>query len=222
MKTAISILTVMLVVGSATAQGATTSGVNLKIRGGNQGEVFRVTLSSDGRTYDIESNFPLEADSSICWTSEGSEVVPKYELHCPATAISGFEISGGGGPDLIELGHVPVPATLSGGTDQDRLVGGSAADKILGGPGDDFIAGNGGADELLGDAGNDQIFGGPGDDRLEGRGGDDDLYGGIGADDLLGGVGSDKLCGGPGNDTLGGGPGVDVLIGGAGHNILRP
>jgi Ca2+-binding RTX toxin-like protein len=218
MKTKIAILALVFAAASATAYGAPSSGMNLKISGGSEDDVFRVTVSSDGRTYDIESNVSLEADSSICWSSEAPG---KFELHCWATAIAGFEISGGAGSDLIELPHVPVPGTLIGGTEGDTLVGGLAADKILGGPGKDFIAGNGGTDELLGEGGDDRIVGGGGGDRLKGGGGEDALFGGTGGDSLFGGVGGDRLSGGPSNDLLVGGGGVDLLSGGPGHNVLR-
>jgi Ca2+-binding RTX toxin-like protein len=218
MKTTIAILAVVFAAASAAAYGAPTPGMNLKISGGDEADVFRVTVSGDGRTYDIESNVALEADSSICWSGEAPG---KFELHCRATAIAGFEISGGGGDDLIELPRVPVPATLSGGSEADTLIGGLAADKILGGPRKDFIVGNGGQDELLGEAGDDRILGGGGADRLKGGGGEDTLLGSTGGDSMFGGGGADRLNGGPGNDLLFGGGGFDMLVGGSGHNLLR-
>lgn len=219
MKKTIAILAVMFAVTSASAYGAPTPGVNLKIAGGGEDDVFRVTVSGDGRTYDIESNVALEADSSICWTAEAP--AGRFVLQCRAPAIAGFEISGGGGDDAIELARVPVPATLSGEAGADTLVGGSAADRILGGTDRDLIKGNGGADELVGDQGADRIFGAAGDDHLRGGRGEDVLFGGTGGDGLFGGASPDRLGGGPGNDLLVGGPGFDLLMPSSGRDTFR-
>lgn len=220
MKTTIAILAVMLFAAtSATAHGDPAPGMNLKIMGGEENDFFRVTVSSDGRLYEVESNVALAADSEICTSTEGTPSM--FLLFCKATAIAGFEISGGGGNDKVELVQVPVPATISGGSGADMLIGGAAADKILGGPGKDFIAGNGGDDELLGEEGNDRVTGGSGNDKLKGGGGEDSLFGGGGDDTLSGGAGGDLLNGNRGDDLLVGGGGFDVLIGGAGHNILN-
>lgn len=217
MKTTIAILAVMFAAASAaTAYGAPTSGMNLKIMGGEENDFFRVTVSSDGRLYEVESNVALTADNKICTSAEGPST---FLLFCKAPAIAGFEISGGGGEDRIELVRVPAPATLSGGSEADTLAGGAAGDKIVGNGGGDLIVGNGGGDELLGGEGNDRILGGAGVDRLRGAGGEDSLFGGGGGDALFGGVGSDRLNGGPGNDFMIGGPGTDVLVGGPGEDV---
>jgi len=218
MKTTIAILAVLFAAVATTAQAAPAPGVNLKIAGGEEDDVFQVGVSGDGRTYKIESNVRLEADSSICWPSEAP---PAFVLHCKATAIAGFEISGGGGNDMIELVRVPVPATISGATGADLLIGGAAADKILGGPEKDFIEGRSGDDVLAGEEGADRMTGGLGRDRLEGGGGNDSEYGSAGSDTLLGGVGSDLLSGGPGGDVLVGGPGLDALLGGPGRDVVH-
>lgn len=220
MKTTIAILATVLAAATGSASAASAPGVNLKITGGPENDVFRVTVSADGRYYEIESNVPLEADSSIC-SSSSSETSATFELHCRATAIAGFEISGGPGDDRIELASVPVPATIAGGPGSDTLIGGSGADRILGGAGRDVIEGRGGDDVLLGEEGGDRLRGGSGNDRLEGGAGNDQEFGGTGADTLNGGVGADLLSGGPGNDVLVGGPGLDTLLGGSGQNVLR-
>lgn len=216
MKTAIAILTLALAAFVAPAQGATSPGVNLKISGGPEDDVFRVTVSSDGRTYEIESNVPLAADSTICWSAEATG---KYVLRCRANAIAGFEISGGAGDDKIVLYRIPVPATLVGGSGADYLEGGKSPDWLQGGPGNDRLVGDGGGDVLSGEGGSDRVIGGMGKDRIDGGGGNDFLLGGAGADELQGGAGNDMLNGGPGDDTLVGGPGRDLLFGGPGRDV---
>jgi Ca2+-binding RTX toxin-like protein len=217
MKTTIAILAVALGV-AVPAYGAPATGVVLKINGGSEDDVFHVALSPDGRTYEIESNVKLEADGSVCWASEEEGA---FELHCRASAVSGFEVIAGAGADRVEFPHVPVSVTIEGGAGADVLEGGSAPDRINGGPGDDLIRGGAGSDELMGEAGNDRVLGGAGPDHIMGGAGNDSLFGGRGPDFLAGGVGSDRLFGGPGLDTLLGGPGTDLLVGGPGADVVR-
>jgi hypothetical protein len=236
MKKTIAILTVVLAACLApAAQGAEPA--TLIIRGGPEVDLFHVTLAPDGRTYTVESNFSLQAESSICWSSEETG---GYQLHCKATMVLGFKIEGGEGNDLLELSpRVPVPATLIGGAGDDVLEGGAGSDMLTGGPGVDGLKGNAGADtlygggdtdrmgggygtdHLVGGPAHDAILGGPGNDSLIGDKGPDRLQGGTGADLLLGGPGLDDLFGASGPDHLIGGPGVDHLAGGPGKNILR-
>ena len=156
--------------------------LTLLLSGTGGDNVFRISLSPDGREYLISSGAMLEAGGDICRHPEER----MNELACDAPAIAGFEVNVAGGDDLVVLSSdIPVPATLRGGPGRDRLTGGSVADKIIGGPG---------ADVLSGRRGDDLLLGGPGDDRL------------------IGGQGNDQLHGGPGTDLLVGGPGQNSLL----------
>lgn len=107
-----------------------------------------------------------------------------------APGVTGLNLIGTNGPDLIMLGR---------GTNAHL------------GAGNDTIDGAGGNDRIYAAGGDDRLFGSHGDDRLYGELGNDWLYGGVGKDLLSGGPGNDKLFGGPGNDRLYGGPGKDVF-----------
>ena len=168
---------------SSAAQGATTPerSLNIVLDGTSGNDRITVVLSSDGRTYEIESATPLEVGGTVCTHPEGKT----EELLCEAAPIAGFEINTGAGNDTVTLGKtVPVPATIRGGEGNDVLVGGAGADKLIGGPGDD---------ELNGRGGNDLLIGGPGDDKLIGGAGDDTLIGGPGHNIEIGGSGHNVI-----------------------------
>ena len=75
--------------------------------------------------------------------------------------------------------------TLSGTTNDDRLIGGSGNDILYGRAGNDHILGGNGDDILEGHAGNDLLIGGNGDDMISGGLGNDIMSGGAGADYFL-------------------------------------
>jgi Ca2+-binding RTX toxin-like protein len=155
--------------------------LTLLLSGNGADNVFRITLSPDGREYLISSGAMLEAGGDLCRHPEERMT----ELACDAPAIAGFEVNVAGGDDLVVLSSdIPVPATLRGGPGRDRLTGGSVADKIIGGSDDDVLTGRRGDDLLLG---------GRGDDRLVGGQGNDVLQGGFGTDLLIGGPGQNSL-----------------------------
>lgn len=177
MKKAILTVLTALVALSATAAHAETGPVTLLLAGGAEDNSIRISLSSDGRDYVIQSRVVLEAGGDLCSHPEGSPT----ELLCEAPAIAGFEVNVGGGNDKVVLASdIPVPATLRGGPGEDKLIGGDAADKLLGGSGNDFLSGRRGDDWLLGGPGNDHLLGGPGNDQLRGGPGIDFLNGGPG------------------------------------------
>lgn len=156
--------------------------LTLLLAGTGADNVFRISLSPDGREYLISSGAMLEAGGDICRHPEERMT----ELACDAPAIAGFEVNVAGGDDTVILSFdIPVPATLRGGPGRDRLTGGGVADKLVGGADADILSGRRGDDLLLG---------GPGDDRL------------------IGGQGNDQLRGGPGTDLLVGGPGRNSLL----------
>lgn len=139
----------------------------------------------------------------------------------PRATIQSISIDARGGNDHVELvGRIMIPATILGGSGDDRLIGGYGNDIIRGGIGRDTIDGRSGDDQLLGDGGSDIIDGGAGSDFIQGGTGDDRLSGGRGNDEIDGGDGNDRLYGDSGNDTLSGGNGNDRLYGGSGNDTL--
>jgi Ca2+-binding RTX toxin-like protein len=181
MKKAILIVLTLFAALPALPAEAEPGPLTLLLTGSNANDSFRVSLSPDGRQYQIFSAAPLEAGGDICSHPEERP----NELSCEAPAISGFEVNAGGGSDFVDFSSdIPVPVTVRGGAGSDHVLGGASSDKLLGGPDHDV---------LIGRRGDDWLAGGPGDDGL---------VGGQGNDQLRGGPGEDKLVGGPGNNTL--------------------
>jgi|SRR5690348_9088690 len=179
-----SILIALMLFAALLAPSAHAEGepLTLLLAGTGADDVFRITLSPDGREYRIASEAMLEAGGDVCRHPEERMT----ELACDAPSIAGFEVNVLGGNDTVVLGsNVPIPATLRGGPGRDRLTGGSVADKITGGPGDDVLTGRRGDDLLTGGPGEDRLVGGPGNDRLQGGPGADLLIGGPGQNSLL-------------------------------------
>lgn len=154
----------------------------------------------------------------------------RVQVRYQASTIDSISIDARGGNDIVELrGRIFIPATIDGGSGNDKIVGGYGHDVILGdagndslygGRGNDWIDGGAGNDLLRGQEGNDQLFGGTGNDRLHGDSGADRLHGGDGNDALYGGSGNDILFGDDGNDSLHGESGWDTLFGGIGDDLL--
>lgn len=153
---------------------ARTATYNVLLAGGAEESMIQIWLTSDGRSYVIDSVAQLEVGGSVCENPSGN----LNELVCQASLIGSFEVNAGSGNDMVTVAKgVPIPVTMRGGSGQDTLVGGDGPDKLIGGDGND---------------------------RLAGRGGDDLIYGGDGVDSIFGGAGKDVLRGGLGNDRLGG------------------
>jgi len=181
MKKAILIALTVLAANTAAVAHAGERSLTVVFAGGSEANTIAIAVSSDGRSYVIDSAAPLEVGGSVCSHPAGNP----NELVCEAAPIAGFEVNAGPGDDTVSLSHdVPIPATLRGGAGNDKLVGGAVADKLIGGSGDDILIG---------------------------RAGDDWLYGGSGDDKLLGGTGNDLLRGGSGQNTMLGGPGQNVV-----------
>jgi Ca2+-binding RTX toxin-like protein len=182
MKKAILIAVVVLAVLPIGFARAEAGPVTLLISGDAEDSTLQISLSPDGREYLILSTVPLEVGGNLC---SHPEEVPT-ELFCKASAIAGFEVNAGGGSDTIAFtSDIPVPVTVRGGSEGDRLSGGGASDKIIGGPGDDVLTGRRGDDWMLGGPGVDSLAGGPGNDQLRGGPDKDKLLGGPGHNDLL-------------------------------------
>jgi Ca2+-binding RTX toxin-like protein len=160
---------------------AATKTYTVLLAGGDEANMIKIWLTSDGRQYVIDSVVQLEVGGDVC-VHAGED---PNELLCDAPSIGGFEVNAGEGDDSVRVAsQVTIPVTIRGGAGDDVLFGGSGADKLVGGSGED---------------------------RLVGRGGDDQLYGGPGNDTLIGGPGDDLLSAGPGMDTLAGGSGTNEV-----------
>jgi Ca2+-binding RTX toxin-like protein len=154
---------------------------NVLLAGGTEPNAIDIWLTSDGRSYVIDSSIPLEVGGTIC-THPAENM---NELVCDAPLISSFEVHANGGDDRISVAaSIDLPVVIRAGSGHDYIRGG---------------------------AGPDRLIGGPGNDRLLGGGGDDFLSGGPEDDVLLGGPGNDILIRGPGSDVLRGGPGDDLI-----------
>jgi Ca2+-binding RTX toxin-like protein len=181
MKKLLTISFALLVLLAPISAHAGTKTYTVLLAGGEEPNVIRIWLNSDGRTYVIDSIVQLDVGGDICGHPEDNP----NQLVCSAPQIAGFEVNADGGDDRVSVAkNVSVPVTMRGGGGDDVLRGGLAADKLIGGNGDD---------------------------RLIGWRGADLLYGGPGNDFLIGGPGNDLMRGGPGKDTLAGGPGRDFV-----------
>lgn len=135
--------------------------------------------------------------------------------------VTGVEVDGGRGNDLIGLWDVSIPVNAEGGTGDDLLESGSATDSLEGGGGDDGLVSGAGDDRLTGGDGDDALSGGDGDDVDRGSAGDDVLDGDHGTDVILGGMGRDLVRGGRGDDRIDGDDGDDAVIGGPGRDKIE-
>jgi Ca2+-binding RTX toxin-like protein len=182
MKKSLLILLTLCAILLAPSAHAESGPLTLLLSGNGADNVFRISLSPDGREYLISSGAMLEAGGDIC----GHPEERMSELACDAPAIAGFEINVAGGNDLVILSSdIPIPATLRGGAGRDQLKGGGVADKIIGGSDDDILIGRRGDDLLLGGRGDDRLVGGQGNDRLQGGFGTDLLIGGPGQNSVI-------------------------------------
>lgn len=157
----------------ARSAAATPPYTLLLAAGGSEALDIEISLSADGRTYQINANRPLEVGIGACSNSPGDP----DQLSCQAPAIGAFEVNGGPGGDREVVGStVKIPATLRGGSGNDYLVAGGGNDRLIG------SAGN---DTLIGGSGTDRLFGGPGNDLLRAGRGPDLLNGGSGVDTCI-------------------------------------
>lgn len=181
MKKLVLIAVAVLALQGAAPVLAAEKGINVLLAGGVEDNLISIALSTDGRTYVIDSTGPLEIGGSVCANPPGNP----NELVCQAPAIAGFEVNAGGGNDRIVIAReVPVPTTLRGGAGNDELIGGGSSDSLLGNSGNDRLVGRAGADSVMGGEGDDRLVGGSGNDLLRGGPGNDELVGGSGANDV--------------------------------------
>ncbi len=188
MKKALLILLAILAAQAplvAHADGVATSSAELTytvlLAGGPESNEIRIWLTPDGRTYVIDSIYPLEVGGTVCEHPPAN----LNELVCQAPQVAAFEFNADGGDDTARVApEVRIPVSMRGGPGRDTLVGGSGPDKLSGGDGVDKLIGREGDDLLLGGNGNDTLFGGRGNDVLRGGAGVDSLSGGWGENRL--------------------------------------
>ena len=147
-------------------------------------------------------------DDLIVFARVGHDVGRVFEPS--AVALMSFDALAGN--DVITTASAGnIPATVSGGDGDDKILGGDASDSlsgnagrdtIYGGNGADRLGGNGARDKLIGEGGADRLFGGPSGDWLLGAGGNDQLFGEGGNDQIQGGSANDILHANAGDDTL--------------------
>ena len=77
------------------------------------------------------------------------------------------------GDYTITVEELDLPADITGGPQDEKLIGTDGSESLAGEGGNDSLYGMGGDDELDGGAGNDLLSGGPGEDMLKG-GADED------------------------------------------------
>jgi hypothetical protein len=151
------------------------------LAGGPESNEIRIWLTPDGRTYVIDSIYPLEVGGTVCEHPPANQ----NELVCQAPMVAAFEFNADGGDDTARVATaVHIPVSMRGGSGGDTLVGGSGADDLSGGSGADRLIGRDGDDLLVGGEGGDELFGGRGDDVLRGGSGQDGLNGGPGENRL--------------------------------------
>jgi len=181
MKRVILITLAILAAQAPLAPRAEDLTYTVLLAGGPESNQIRIWLTPDGRTYVIDSIYPLEVGGAVCEHPPGNP----NELICQAVQVSAFEFNADGGDDAARVSSdVQIPVTMRGGSGRDVLIGGSGPDKLVGGAGRDKLVGHDGNDLLLGGDGSDTLFGGRGDDVLRG------------------GPRTDNLLGGPGNNVV--------------------
>jgi Ca2+-binding RTX toxin-like protein len=180
-KAILLMLSGLVALAAPFAHASTNTSYTVVLAGGVEESKIHIWLTTDGRSYVIDSVVPLEVGGAIC---ENAAENPN-ELVCKAPLVAGFDVNAGPGNDSVAVSRtVLIPVTVRGG------------------PGDDTVIGGGGPDKLSGGAGDDQLYGRAGDDLLLGGDGNDTLYGGSGDDVLHGGLGNDTLGGGPGENSV--------------------
>jgi Ca2+-binding RTX toxin-like protein len=184
-----------------------------------------------------------EAAETVSMRVEGRQVLVTIGAETrafDAGRVLRIELLGAGGDDVLTLDPtVRFPASINGGTGNDRVVGGSSNDTLEGFDGDDTLDAGAGDDTLYGGVGTDTVNGGAGlntaDYRshesrlhidLEGNPAaaahpqaDRDAFSNIAV--VLGGPSSDFIAGTDANETLVGGDLQDTLLGRGGNDDLQ-
>jgi hypothetical protein len=166
-----------------------------------------LTASSDGSD--------AIAVSCLAGTARVNGQAPEGDP-APCGEVEAIEVSGGPGPNSIDLAGVTTAA-----------FGRLEVVSVFADEGADTIAGSQLADELDGDLGDDTVRGNAGNDELAGGEGDDRVLGGAGEDAIFAVFGNDSLDGQEGSDTYrldleGLGPSVRVAdTGSAGTDTIE-
>ncbi|MDT7539456.1 MAG: hypothetical protein QOI82_3041, partial [Actinomycetota bacterium] len=164
----------------------------------------------------LRQTAPFVAGSATAVQVEFSGLVQTYNVPADGRVLADL----GSDQDVLELASgstddgvdIPwqVPATVSGGSGNDKITTGAGNDVINGG------ANSAKPDAVTSPQDDDKIVSGDGNDDVDGAGGNDTIDTGLGDDTAAGGAGADRVTGNAGSDYIEGGVGDDVLSGGPG------
>lgn len=168
------------------------------------GDVFRITMPTDGRISLVLDGLSGNLDLRLL-DAAGNALRASTAWGLMRERIDIMAPAGTWHVQVVPSRSVTVPAV------SDYRLSVTAVWLFEGTPGDDSMTGGVGLDTLYGLRGNDTLdglddddllVGGSGDDRIDGGDGNDQLFGGLGNDTLLGGDGYDRLYGGAGDDRI--------------------
>ena len=171
-RNAVNGVTVNLITGIATGEGADTL-VNIESISGSN---FNDFLTGDAGDNRLDGRGGVD---TVSYSGSSGSV---------GVLLNSGTASGADGNDtLISI---------------ENVIGSNFNDIIQGNGFNNKLEGRGGADILSGLGGNDELLGGAGNDTLNGGAGNDTLNGGADNDTFVSGAGSDRLDGGTGIDTV--------------------
>jgi Ca2+-binding RTX toxin-like protein len=216
------------------------------IAAGDAGDMFRITMPTEGRISLVLDGLGGNLD---LWLLDAAGNILRGSAAWGLTRER-IDIMAPGGTWHVQVApsrSVVVPAVsdyrlsvtavwlVEGTPGPDSLTGGVGLDTLYGLDGNDTLDGLDGNYILVGGSGDDRVDGGDGDDQLFGGRGNDTLLGGAGRDGLYGGAGDDRIetgpsmgpywlwesaWGGSGNDTVIGGASRGEVGGGAGNDLI--
>ena len=208
----------------AGASSAGLSGGTLSVTSGAEASALTVTPSGSNLVV-ADANGDVGAGSACQQTTD----TPR-RVTCPAGDVTAVASSLGDGADSFDGSAVELPATVDGGSGDDRIATGAGDDTLAGGAGSDVLRGGGGTDTA---DYSDRLWWQPVFASLNGKADDgglgegdtiagdvENVTGGASSDLLTGDGGANVLRGGPGNDSIDGDGGSDSIDGGTGDDRI--
>jgi Ca2+-binding RTX toxin-like protein len=177
------------------------------------GQNNNITVSLASGTYTIADSAATITAGSGCTQAGSSQVT------CSASGVTSIHVAGQDGDDILNSSSA-TPATVDGGTGDDKILGGSGNDSLIGGNGTDTADYSNAtsavtaslattAAQNTGGAGTDTISSSV--ENLAGSAYNDTLSGNDSANILTGGAGNDSIRPRIGTDTINGGAGTDTV-----------